>query len=125
MRKILLVLIVVLCFSACGKYDNSDKLKGKTFIYWHEEDGELKLTMSYTFNKDGHVIHSSKIGDTSTETIEHLKYSILNDELLTIYKDNHTYWKKEDRNTIYSTGVYRGPSITIYEDEHLNEYILQ
>jgi hypothetical protein len=113
----ILLMLCTLCHTSCKKYDNDDRLKGNTYTYWNGYTGRYQIRMSYEFKRDGSVINAANIADIST-TSEHLRYT-LSGELLTIYHDNSTYWKKEARNAVFERGTFTGTSIIIDGDEYV------
>ena len=121
MKKLILlsvILISIVCFTSCEKYDNDKELRGKTFTYNNGYTGKYRIISTYIFKMDGHIIWESTVGNSEKATFEHLKYR-LDGSNLVIYRDNHNYWKKEAQNKVSASGTYHGSYIIISDLKHI------
>ena len=103
------VLCAVVMLSACEKIGRGDSaLNGMTFVR-----NEYSIIERYEFQDDGNVYHYTRVGDSAPFDTEGCAlYYTLDGESLVIYYGVKG-WKKEVRNTVYSSGTYHGDYIMI------------
>lgn len=103
------MLCAVIMLSACEKLGPGDSdLNVMTFVR-----NEYSVVERYEFQQNGNVYHYLQVGDTSPFDTEGCAlYYTLDGEDLVIYYGVKG-WKKEVRNTVYSSGTYHGDYIEI------------
>ena len=118
MKRLIGLVLFSICFTICSceksvEESSYSTLAGKTFVYSNGYTGSMKIEEGYEFDNKGGVFHYSQVGTSSRYDTDgcSLYYTLYGDELTIYYGVKG--WKKQNRHTVYASGVYNGNSITI------------